>query len=189
MEKSLSETTLIANLKLGEEAAYKELFFTYFEPLTFYAKKYLGDLDSAQDVVQEVFSYLFENRESLAINESLKSFLYKSVGNRSLNVLKHEGVKDKNHNLIKYNTSEAFEEDFMELSELEARINKLIDTLPPECGRIFRMSRMGQKSNQEIADMLNISKRTVETQISKALKVLRTALKMMLIQIILKNLG
>ncbi len=188
MERNLSENTLITNLKLGKEAAYKELFFTYFEPLTLYAKKYLGDLDTAQDVVQEVFSYLFENRESLAITESLKSFLYKSVGNRSLNLLKHEGVKDRNHSLIKHNSSEAFEEDFMELSELEVRISKLIDTLPPECARIFRMSRMEQKSNQEIADALNISKRTVETQISKALKVLRTALKMMLIQIILRNL-
>lgn len=187
MEIQKTEAEILEGLKRGDEATYKSLFFTHFEPLTYYANKYLGDMDSAQDVVQEVFTYLFEHKESLLISESLKSFLYKSVSNRSLNVLKHENVKSRNHALIKQKGSEADEEDWMETAELEARILKLMDTLPPACSEIFKMSRLEHKSNQEIADALNISKRTVETQISKALKVLRSALKIMLIEIILKN--
>jgi RNA polymerase sigma-70 factor (family 1) len=187
MEKTLSEEELLQGIKDGSEEAYKKLFFNYFEGLTFFANKYLRDMDAAQDVVQEVFSYLYEQRDTLLISTSLKSFLYKSVTNKSLNILKHEGVKQRNHAHIKETSSEGFEEDALETAELEAKINQLIDELPTECARIFRMSRMDQKSNQEIADELNISKRTVETQISKALKTLRSALKIIIIEIILKN--
>jgi RNA polymerase sigma-70 factor (ECF subfamily) len=187
MEKQKTEAEILNGLKQGDEESYKQLFFTYFEPLTYYANKYLGDLDSAQDVVQEVFTYLFENKENLLISESLKSFLYKSVGNRSLNILKHEDVKNRNHALIKQQGSEFGDDDLIETAELEARILRLLDELPPACSQIFKMSRLEHKSNQEIADALDISKRTVETQISNALKVLRSALKIMLIEIILKN--
>lgn len=172
----------------GEEKAFKLLFETYFEPLTFYANSYLRDMDEARDMVQGVMSHLFENRHSITINESLKSFLYRSVANRSLNVIKHEEVKSRHHEIIKSQGSEIDEEDVIETSELQARINKLMDELPEACQRIFKMSRVEEKSNQEIADELNLSKRTVETQISKALKVLRNALKIIIIQIILKNM-
>ncbi len=183
----MQEQTLLQGIKEGDEEAFKALFFTYFEPLSFYANKYLGDIDSAQDVVQEVFTYLYENRENLLISESLKSFLYKSVGNRSLNILKHEAVKSRHHTAIKQDKPEADESDWVEYAELEARIHRLVDELPPECSRVFKMSRVEHLSNQEIADRLGISKRTVETHISKALRILRNALKIMIIEFFLEN--
>ncbi len=184
----MTEEQLITGLTKGDEKAFEQLFRAYFEPLVFFANKYLGSIDEAKDIVQEVMSSVYENRDSLHINQSLKSFLYTTVSNRSLNVLKHEEVKTRHHSIIKSQGSELDLEDLMETSELQARISKLMDELPEVCQRIFKMSRIDQKTNQEIADELQLSKRTVETQISKALKVLRNALKILIIQIILKNM-
>lgn len=184
----MDEALLLKGISSGDEEAYKHLFYNYFEPLTFFANKYLKDLDASRDMVQEVLSHLYEHRSEIQINESLKSFLYRSVANRSLNVLKHEEVKARHHSFIKENSDESHQENLIELSELEAKIHRLMADLPPECRRVFHMSRMEYKSNQEIADALNISKRTVETQISKALKIFRTALKIMMIEFFLKNL-
>lgn len=183
----VTEEQLLSGIYSGNEEAYRKLFYTYFEPLSFYANKYLNDMDAARDMVQEVMSHIYENRETLRINESLKSFLYRSVSNRSLNVLKHEEVKTRHHSIIRERSDEIFDEDLMETSELQAKINRLMDELPDACRQVFIMSRMEEKSNKEIADELNISKRTVETQISKALKVLRNALKIIILEIILKN--
>lgn len=187
MPPILTDEKLLRGINRGEEEAFKQLFQTYFEPLTFYANRYLKDLDSSRDLVQEVMSYIYENRENLDIRESFKAFLYRSVANRSLNLLKHEEVKQRHHAIIKERSDEHYQNGEMELSELQAKINRLMLSLPTECGRIFRMSRMDHKSNQEIADELGISKRTVETQISKALKVFRKALKLLLLQFFLEN--
>lgn len=183
----MTDDELLQGLKKGEEKAYHQLFQHYFEPLTFYANRYLKDLDAARDLVQEVMSQLYEKRESLEIRESLKAFMYRSVANRSLNVLKHEEVKQRHHAVIKEQADPYFQQDEIELSELQARINQLMHALPPECGRIFRMSRLEHKSNSEIAEELGISKRTVETQISKALKIFRKALKLLILEFLLQN--
>lgn len=183
----MTDEQLLQGLYNGSEDAYRKLFFTYFEPLTYYAHKYLNDMDASRDMVQEVMSYVYENRETLRITESLKSFLYRAVANRSLNIIKHEEVKQRHHKIIKERSDEMLEEDTIETSELEAKINRLMAELPEGCRKVFVMSRVDGKSNQEIADELNISKRTVETQVSKALKTLRNALKIILLQIILEN--
>lgn len=183
----MDEKALLEGVTKGDEKAYQHLFYTYFEPLTFYANRYLQDIDASRDVVQEVMSHIYENRDKLEIRESLKSFMYRMVSNKSLNVIKHEDVKHRHHQIIKSRSDEGLDVDLIEVSELEAKINRLIDELPAECGRIFKMSRIEQLSNQEIADKLNISKRTVETQISKALKLFKTALKIMLLELFLKN--
>lgn len=183
----MTDEKLLRGISRGEEEAFRNLFQTYFEPLTFYANRYLKDLDSARDLVQDVMSHIYENREKLEIRESLKAFLYRSVANRSLNLLKHEEVKQRHHAIIKDRSDEHYQDGDIEFSELQAKINRLMLSLPPECGRIFRMSRMEHMSNQEIADELNISKRTVETQISKALKVFRQALKLLFLDFFLQN--
>lgn len=183
----MEEEQLIQGLSNGDEAAYQELFRQFYEPLCFFANKYLQDLAAAEDLVQELMSYLYENRDRIVISTSLKSFLYRSVTNRSLNQIKHEQVKAENHKDILRRADEGSFEDFMEISELQARINQLIAELPPQCERVFRMSRFEHLSNQEIADELGISKRTVETQISKALGVLRNSLKIIIIQFFFQN--
>ena len=183
----MEEEQLILGLTKGDESAYQELFRQFYEPLCFFANKYLGDIDAAEDLVQELMSYLYENRDRIVVSTSLKSFLYRSVTNRSLNQIKHENVKRENHKDILHRSDEVNYEDLMETSELQSRINQLISELPPQCERVFRMSRFEHLSNQEIAEQLGISKRTVETQISKALNILRNSLKIIIIQFFFQN--
>lgn len=178
----LPEQQLIEALKKGNEEAYKQAFFAHFEPLTYFACKYLGDMDAARDIVQDVFSVLYEKREKLDITTSLKSYLYRAVTNRSLNAIKSRKVHAEHHEDIRLKSGEGMDDQSLEMQELELRIQKVIDSLPKQCAHIFRLSRFEQKSNAEIAETLGISKRTVETQISNALKTLRKSLKIIMIE-------
>ena len=168
------------------------LFKEYFRPLSVYAKRYVQDLDQAQDIVQEVFVRFYEQRGRLVVHSSLKALLYQSVRNRCLDQLRSEQTHQGHHEQILHlnKGSEVDAADFMEQVEMEERIYRAIASLPEQCQVIFRMSRFEGKRNQEIAEELNLSKRTVETQISNALKRLRKdifpylkALIIMLLQI------
>ena len=183
----MEEKELIKGLQGGNERAYRQLFDLYFEPLTYFAYKYLEDLDASQDLVQEVFSSLYEKRENLSITQSLKSYLYRSVQNHSINVINHNKMKKRHHDVIKERSDVSATDSSIELQELELKILRSIDALPEQCARIFKMSRFEQLSNQEIADALGISKRTVETQISNALKELRKTLTLLILYFLLEN--
>ncbi len=182
----MGEKELLEGIAAGSEKAYRQLFDQYFEPLTYFAYKYLQDIDVAQDLVQEAFGNLYEKRRELNITLSLKSYLYRSVQNSSFNVLRQNQMKEKHHAAIKSNSETVFTDQTIELNELELKIHRAIDKLPEQCGRIFKMSRFENLTNQEIADQLGISKRTVETQISKALRELRKTLIIFVLEFLLK---
>lgn len=173
---------IIEGLKNGDEKAYKDLFYNYFQPLTYFAHKYLKDIDLSKDLVQGVFTQIYEKRTELNINSSLKSYLFQSVANRSINQLKSEKIHSRHHEDIKHGMEDSYQDDQLETYELEAKINRIVNNLPGQCQRIFKLSRFEHKSNQEIADELGLSKRTVETQISKALKVLRRSLAVLILE-------
>lgn len=171
----LSDTDLLNRIQEGEEWAFEVLFKQYFQGLSVYAKRFLNDLDLAQDIVQEVFVKFYEQKDTLVVHSSLKALLYQSVRNRSLDYIRSRQTRSTHHEYI-LNMSQGQDvdgSDFMEQVELEERIYKSIADLPEQCRVIFRMSRLEGKRNQEIADELQLSKRTVETQISNALKRLR----------------
>lgn len=170
---------MMKQLKEGKESAFHTLFKKYFSVLTLYAYKILKDEDVARDVVQAVFTKVYEQRETLEIRVSIKSFLYQSVRNRSLNELKSIQIKKRHHDIIFVNGTELGDDgdSFMEAAELEIKIAQAIGRLPSQCRKIFEMSRMEGMTNSEIAEDLQLSKRTVETQISKALKSLRSQLQ------------
>ncbi len=165
---------LLAGLKAGDEAVFKLLFDKYYRPLVVFANRILTDPDLSRSVVQDVFVMLFEKRSEINIHTSLSSHLFQTVRNRCLNVLKHNKMKREHHQRIFDSGNEA-EQPFetLEYTELEQCIEKAISGLPDQCRKIFRLSRHDGVTNQEIADQLEISKRTVETQISKALKRIR----------------
>ena len=151
------------------------LFRKFYPSLILFANKFTQDIEASKELVQELFISLYEKQDSLNIKQSPKSYLFQAVRNRALNYLqkqKREHAKrevfaeSQNGNYYLFN-------DPLEASEFEAQIFQLIQALPPACQRVFAMSRLEGKKNQEIADQLQISKRTVETQISKALKILR----------------
>jgi len=170
---------LLEGLKNGFEEAYEKLFLIYYAQLVVFAQKILGDEDLSRDMVQDVFVMFYDKREALNIHTSLKSHLYQTVRNRCLNQIKRSQIRRDHHAgmFIDKKRQEAFFEDKMLETELETRIFDIVVSLPKQCRRIFEMSRFEGVTNQEIADKLNLSKRTVETQISKALKLLRQQLK------------
>jgi len=162
---------LIRGLKSGDESAYRQLFSEYYELLISYAWKFVRSEDAAREVVQQVFINLFDYRDSLEIKSSLKGYLIRSVYNQCLLEVK------QGQRFIEVKEDErSVEGDFLEEAEAEALIWKAIDALPEQCRRIFIMNRFEGKKNKDIAETLKISKRTVETQISKALKILREQL-------------
>ncbi len=175
---TLSEADLLRGLEGGEEAAFRSLYDLYYQRLVTFAFRFTSDLDGARSIVQDVFVVLFEKRDEIRIHTSLKSHLFQSVRNRALNLVKHEKMKRQHHAIIAFEADEGeAPNDGLEISELEDRIAIVVDQLPAQCQKIFKMSRHDGVTNQEIADKLSISKRTVETQISKALKRLREDLK------------
>ncbi len=186
-----SEKTLIEQIKLGSERAYHSLFREYYAILSVFAKKYTGDLDSAKDIVQDVFIKIYEQRVQLEIHTSLKSYLYQAVRNHSLNYLKHIQITQKYKSNIHYSTKNDSDwSDKMLEAELEAKVFKIVSTLPKQCQNIFNLSRVQGLKNKEISEQLNISIRTVEKQISNALKALRENLSeylKLLIYIILSS--
>lgn len=174
----MDEQLLLNNLQRGDKAAYEYLYEEYYTGLVVFATRLLKDSDLAGETVQGVFVHLYEKRQEIHIHTSLQAHLYQSVKNRCLNIFKKEQTHRIHHEQIANGMSEAqYVEDELYRVELEDRIYKEIKKLPDQCRKIFEMSRFEGVSNAEIAEDLKISKRTVETQISKALKRLRGELK------------
>jgi len=169
-----NETHIIEGIKSGSESSFEKLFEQYYRLLSIFAFKYLNDLETSKEIVQDLFVHLYENRRKITITTSLRSYLYQSVRNRCLNHLRLEQIKKAHLEQIA-RTSDPTEdlEASIRETELEHRIFLIIRELPERCRDIFTMSRVQGIKNNEIASQLNISIRTVETQISNALKALR----------------
>lgn len=175
----IDENILINRLREGDQTAFELIFRFYYPGLVVFASQITLDKDEATEIVQDFFVRLWEDRSSIKESQSLKGYFFASVKNRSLNFLKRAEVHSNTIEHLKKLTenSPLYEPDVFVESELQQKIKEAIEKLPARCGEIFVMSRFHGLSNDEIATNLNISKRTVETQISNALKVLRVELK------------
>ncbi len=159
----------------GSERAFQMLFDQHYLRLVNIAYKIISDLDQSRECAQDVMVRLYEKRNSIEIRTSLSSYLNRSVINAALN------LKSKAQGTIALpqdDTLPLADEhlDLLESAEEEARIWTAIEALPEQCRRIFLMNRFEGLTNDQIAGELNISKRTVETQISNALKKLKNKL-------------
>lgn len=175
--KDHRETYLISGLKNGDEKAFRLIFDEFYRPLTLFAVKYLSDIDEAQEVVQELFVRVWSKRETLEIRFSLKMYLYQSTRNACVNYLETNKVAQRRRQQL--NPAVITNEDPLEnmiAAEQEETLMRAIDNLPEKCREIFLMSRMEKLTNQAIANQLNISIKTVEAQISIALKRLSTSM-------------
>ncbi len=177
--RGILEKDLIVRLKNGDQTAFELLFHFYYPGLVMYASQFTANLTDAEEIVQDFFVRLWEKHRQLVPCDSLKNYFFSAVKNGSLDFLKHQEIEKKYINemigLSKHHL--AYDTDLFVSSELQEKLKQGIDLLPEKCRKIFMMSRLRGLKNEEIATELNISKRTVETQISKALKVLRVELK------------
>ena len=173
-----SDPEIVQAIRKGDEAAYERTFRFYYPRLCNYASSLLKDEEDAEEIVQTVFITIWEKREELEITLSLKSYLYRAVHNHCLNRFKHASVKEAYREYSINYIPQSYESvtESIHADELAERIEKAIRLLPEQCQKAFRMSRFEELKYQEIADQLNISIKTVENQIGKALKILRNEL-------------
>jgi RNA polymerase sigma-70 factor, ECF subfamily len=178
LEFQLTHTNEAAALRRGDEAAFDAVFRAHYAPLCRYATGLTdGDPDEAEDLVQQAFVKLWEKRDTLDFNWSVKAYLYKMVHNTALNRLRHQQTKQKYQ---QYNLAlpleNAQEQPQDTLPELRERLQEALNELPPQCRNVFELSRFEELKYREIAELLDISIKTVETQMGKALRLMRLRL-------------
>ncbi len=175
-------------LNKRNDAAFDQVFKTYFKCLHSYAYTILKNDAEAEDIVQKLFVKLWERDEDLySIPGSLSAYLYRAVHNESLNYLKHQKVKASYQLHVAYSMKNETEQPAKKIfaSELEQKIQEALNQLPEQCRTIFQMSRFDELKYREIADKLGISIKTVENHMGKALKLLRIKLAEFLIFLII----
>lgn len=165
-------------IQQGNIEEFEKLFRKMYTNLCHYASRFLKDTDSAEEVVQDLFYYYWENRKQIKIKTSLKAYLYQATRNRCLKVIKHNAVRQKYIDSAMHNSDEQANENAnIESDELAQIIDKTLKQLPERRRNIFVMSRFEGLKYKEIAEELSISIKTVEADMGKALKLFRTNLK------------
>ncbi len=174
----LSEQEIVGAIRQGNERIFEETFRKYYQSLCNYANSILKEMDEAEEVVQNLFLSIWEKRNDLEINISLKSYLYRAVHNHCLNRIKHLKIREEYQQYATnfYDASYESVSQTVMKNELEQKIEEAIRKLPEQCRLIFRMSRFEELKYHEIAEQLELSPKTVENQIGKALKILRVEL-------------
>lgn len=184
IKRHSNENDTFLNLKKGQEQAFDFYFHSYYPKIVGFCVQFLKDEDKSRSVAQEAFIHLWNKKEDLISSAGVKPFLYTSAKSKCLNILRHEAVKQKSKKTILLNFErqlnidilESFKFDSATLSELEIKINHCIECLPEPTKTIFIKKRLENLKNAEIADILNLSIKSIEAHMTKALKYFRIEL-------------
>lgn len=171
----------------SETRLFVSLFEQYKEPFTLFANSYIRDRDTAEDIFAEAMMQYWEKRNELPVGTNIPAYILTSIKNKALNHLRHLNVRTEvEEHLFSHNTRELnFRISSLEscaptdlfASEMQEIISQTLEDLPNQTRLIFFKSRYENKSNREIAEEMNISIKTVEFHLTKALKVFRVKLK------------
>ena len=176
-EENTDDKGLLENIRKGNKSAFRTLFNQYYQLLLATAINLLKDVNLAKDVVQEVFFEMWKKREALVIQSSLSGYLKRAVINRSINQIRSRKKMVSEDHLQQLHNNQSSITEELETEHLNEVLQKALDGLPERCRLVFVMRRMEDMSHKEIAEKLNISTKTVENQITKALKSLKTAVQ------------
>ncbi len=172
------EIKVCESIRNGDKHAFESVFKTYYKILCSYANQIIADSDNSEEIVQEMFFQLWQKKEFLFIETSLKSYLFRAVHNSCLNFIKHNKIKlAYSSSYLHQNETSGSQYLLDESEELRVLIGKAVEKLPPERKKVFMMIRYEERKYQEVADILGISVKTVENQMGKAMQFLREALK------------
>ncbi|MGD8427688.1 MAG: RNA polymerase sigma-70 factor [Balneolaceae bacterium] len=168
----------IEKIRRGDKDAFEKLFLRFYEPLCNFAWTYVRSSHISEELVQDAFLAVWESRESLDKEKNIKTYLFQVVRNKSLNHLKHQEVAREHNKHIEWLNSAPISQihDFDEESEFIKAARQAIEDLPERAWQIYTMNRKDGLTYREIAEVLDISPRTVESQMSRALKQLRQSL-------------
>jgi RNA polymerase sigma-70 factor, ECF subfamily len=177
-DQASHDSTLWIRIRSGDEAAFESLFRAYFDELCSFSWRYVRSTVEAQDLVQDVFVSLWHRRAGLNMVVPVRPYLYAAVRNESLKVLEHRDVVRRAQDIISRQSSFAPMPDEELTYDLLARtVQRIIAALPVRRREIFVLHRQHDLTYREIADLLGISVRTVETHIARALDAFRAELR------------
>lgn len=154
---------------------FQHLFDDLYVPLCRFALKFLNNKDLAEDVVQDTFVYLWENRNRLSFSDCINQYLYTTVRNKSLNLLQKKFIRSvallpDDKEIMTIGSKQPTAQELLECKELEKILEDALYSLPEKCRIIFSMKRFADMTNNDIAEKLNISVKTVEAQTTIAIK-------------------
>lgn len=177
-----SDLACFEKIRSGDSSAFSWLFRKYYEPLYFFATRWIRDTQVAEDIVQDLFVKLWTNRQRLQIESNLKSYLYRAVKNRTLNIQKQVSKMSHPEDQSSLpNISNSTPEQELIEKEKSTAIHRAIDDLPKKCRQIYLMKRYDNLTYGEIAEILDISINTVKTHMKRALKILLKKLAYLII--------
>lgn len=173
-----SEESLLRDLHNGSVEAFEQIFNLYWNDLYQIAKSKLRSSGEAEDIVQTIFSNLWENRESLAIN-NLSAYLHGALKNRIINIIRSKITRDKYWDYYKTFVPESHyvTENRVVVNDLDNAVTEAVNLLPEKSREVFKLSRIEGRSNAEIANLLNLSEKAIEYHLTKCLRTLRLHLK------------
>ena len=176
---SLREKEMIAGLQQGDKSTFDFLFRSYYSGLCSFANSYLKSNEAAEEVVQDVFVRLWEKHNRIRIQSSIRAYLYQSVFNACMTCLKETKVSGYRHVDIEDSvvrnelmSMDLADSEFTRIfsEDAERELESAISELPDQCREIFRLCRIENLSYKEISNMLDVSKSTVKTQMSRAME-------------------
>ncbi len=173
-----SDSEIIGRIRQGDKQEFEKLFRSSYVSLVRYAKTLIRDHDASEEIVQELFFRLWQDRLNLRIESSLNGYLFRSVHNRALHYIEHQKVVNRHAGEVAAAADISSEPvtEAIYYHELQARVARVLERLPERSRKIFRMSRFEGLKYIEIAEKLAVSLKTVEADMGKALKEFRKAL-------------
>lgn len=184
----LAEQEMISLIQAGDQKAFEKAFKTYAKPLHAYGYTLLNNSHIAEEMIQDLFLKIWEQREALQIHTSLKAYLYRSLHNDCMNHIRHLKVKRNYEDTV--NKEGSGQKQYqpinrLEVKEIQQKLRTGLSKLPEACRTVFQLSRFEHLTYREIASQLGLSIKTVENQMGKAFKILRGELQDYLVLILL----
>jgi RNA polymerase sigma-70 factor (family 1) len=175
-ESLLNDIQLINRLKQDDEIALSRIYEKYWQPLYLAAYHVIKDKQICEDIIQELFIKLWNKRQSIEITVSLKAYLYASIRYEVYRQIRTGAVRGEIYDdlVARLHTPACY--GTIEYKELIAQVSSIVDKLPEKCREVYKLSREENLSHKQIASHLNISSKTVENHLTKALRLLRTSL-------------
>lgn len=172
MNTNSDDILLLKLIKQGDQIAFRHLFYQYADSLERFITYYIHDREKSQDLVLDIFTYIWENRQNFEIKLTLKACLFQAARNKSFTYIRDKKIPVYLEEMEGMEIVQNYDSE-LELQELHHLIEEAVSLLPDKCREIFRKSREENLTNKEIAGQLHISEKTVEGQITIALKKIR----------------
>jgi RNA polymerase sigma-70 factor (ECF subfamily) len=173
------DSEIAGRIRKGDKTEFESLFRSSYVSLVRYARTLIKDQDTAEEIVQDLFVRLWQEKEKIKIESSLNGYLFRAVHNKCLHYIEHIKVVERHAGTVISGQADPADDpsEILHYKDLQLKIARILERLPERCGKIFCMSRFEGLKYSEIAEKLSVSVKTVEASMGIALKEFRKELK------------